>query len=70
LLAPERDTDALAKNIVTLLTDSSLRHRFSNAGQERVKRLFDVEKQTAKLEQIYQEVLQEHQARQLSPCLQ
>jgi len=62
LLAPERDTNALANNIVTLLTDASMWRRLSAAGQERVKKLFDLEKQTAKLEQIYQEVLQEHQA--------
>jgi glycosyltransferase involved in cell wall biosynthesis len=62
LLAPERDTDALANNIVTLLTDAPLWRRFSAAGQERVKKLFDIEKQTSKLEQIYHEVLHEHQA--------
>jgi colanic acid/amylovoran biosynthesis glycosyltransferase len=62
LLAPERDTNALANNIVTLLTDASVWRQFSAAGQERVKKLFDLEKQTAKLEQIYHEVLQEHQA--------
>jgi colanic acid/amylovoran biosynthesis glycosyltransferase len=60
LLASERDVNALARNIVSLLTDDSLWRRFSAAGQERVKRLFDLEKQTAKLEQIYHEVLQEH----------
>jgi colanic acid/amylovoran biosynthesis glycosyltransferase len=62
LLAPERDTNALANNIVTLLTDASMWRRFSAAGQERVKKLFDLEKQTAKLEQIYHEVLQAHQS--------
>jgi colanic acid/amylovoran biosynthesis glycosyltransferase len=62
LLAPERDIDALADNIVSLLTDASLWRRFSAAGQERVKRLFDLRKQTAKLEQIYHEVLEKHQA--------
>jgi glycosyltransferase involved in cell wall biosynthesis len=62
LLAPERDTAALAKNIVTLLTDSSLWCRFSVAGQERVRKLFDLERQTMKLEQIYQKALEEHQA--------
>jgi len=62
LLAPERDTNALANNIVTLLTDGAMWRRFSAAGQERVKRLFDLEKQTAKLEQIYHEVIHEHQA--------
>jgi colanic acid/amylovoran biosynthesis glycosyltransferase len=60
LLAPERDTNALANNIVRLLTDNSMWRRFSAAGQERVKKLFNLEKQTPKLEQVYCEVLQEH----------
>jgi len=60
LLAIERDTNALANNIVTLLTDNSMWHRFSAAGQERVKNLFDLEKQTSRLEKIYREALQEH----------
>jgi colanic acid/amylovoran biosynthesis glycosyltransferase len=60
LLAPERDTNALANNIVTLLTDKSMWHRFSEAGQARVKNLFDLAKQSSKLEQIYREVLREH----------
>jgi colanic acid/amylovoran biosynthesis glycosyltransferase len=57
LLAPERNTNALANNIVTLLTDTCVWRSFSAAGQERVKNLFDLEKQSPKLEQIYQEVL-------------
>jgi colanic acid/amylovoran biosynthesis glycosyltransferase len=60
LLAPERDTNALADNIVTLLTDTALWQRFSAAGQERVHKHFDLVKQTAKLEQIYGQVLLEN----------
>ena len=60
LLAPERDTNALAENIVTLLTDAPLWTRFSAAGRERVHKHFDLAKQTAKLEQIYQQVLLEN----------
>jgi len=59
LLAPERDVNALADNILMLLTNQAMWHRFSAAGQERVKRLFDLQKQTAKLEAIYQEVIEE-----------
>jgi colanic acid/amylovoran biosynthesis glycosyltransferase len=62
LLAPERDTNALAQNILTLLTNHSMWRQFSFAGHDRVKRLFDLEKQTSKLEQIYHSVIQEHQA--------
>lgn len=60
LLAAERDVDQLAENIVTLLTNRSIWQRFSAAGQERVARLFDLNRQTAKLEAIYNEVLEEH----------
>jgi glycosyltransferase involved in cell wall biosynthesis len=60
LLAPERDTNVLAENIVTLLTDAALWSRFSAAGQERVRQRFDLQQQTAKLEQIYEQVLDEH----------
>jgi glycosyltransferase involved in cell wall biosynthesis len=60
MLAPERDVDALANNL--LLTNQAMWQRFSDAGQERVKRLFDLHKQTAKLEAIYQEVIEEKRA--------
>ena len=63
LLAPERDVNVLANNILMLLTNASLWHRYSQAGRERVERLFDLRKQTAKLESIYQELLVEDQAR-------
>jgi colanic acid/amylovoran biosynthesis glycosyltransferase len=62
LLAAERDANALANNIAALFTDDAMWRRFSSAGQERVKRLFDLDKQTAKLERIYHDVIQEHQA--------
>jgi colanic acid/amylovoran biosynthesis glycosyltransferase len=63
LLAPERDVDQLAENIVTLLRNRSLWQQFSEAGKDRVARLFDLERQTAKLEEIYSEVIEEHKAR-------
>jgi glycosyltransferase involved in cell wall biosynthesis len=62
LIVPERDVDALANNILMLLSNRDLWQRFSIAGQERVKRLFDLQKQTAKLEAIYQEVIEEQRA--------
>jgi len=63
-LAPERDSDTLANNIVALLTDRPLWERFSFAGRERVKRFFDLDKQAAKLERMYQEVVEERQSLQ------
>lgn len=56
LLADEKDWRTLAKNIITLLTDHSAWQHMSRAGQERVRRLFDLRKQCAALEQIYSEV--------------
>jgi colanic acid/amylovoran biosynthesis glycosyltransferase len=55
-LAAEKDSDGLAAHIGRLLGNDGLWHQFSNAGQKRVSELFDLRKQTAKLEQIYHEV--------------
>lgn len=57
LLCQERDVDALAENIASLLEDSRLRHEMGSRGRERVEEHFDIRKQCAKLEQIYNEVL-------------
>lgn len=57
LLAPDRDWRALAENIHFLLTDQAAWKSMSRAGQERVRRDFDLRIQCAKLEQIYGETL-------------
>jgi len=57
LLARERDTAALAHNIIALLSDRSMWQRFSEAGQRRARELFDIRRQTAALEDIYRAVL-------------
>lgn len=57
LLAPERDTTTLAQNITALLSDASMWQRFSQAGQRRVRELFDLRRQTAALEDLYRAVL-------------
>ena len=57
LLAPERDIAALAHNITLLLSDGSMWQRFSEAGQRRVRELFDLRRQTAALEDLYRAVL-------------
>ena len=59
MLSPERDVSALARDIVTLLTDKQLWLRFSAAGRERVAQCFNLAKQAPKLERIYQDVLRE-----------
>jgi len=55
-LAPERDWQALAGYIFTLLENPELRKRFGAAGRERVVRQFDLEKRTKVLEEIYTKV--------------
>jgi glycosyltransferase involved in cell wall biosynthesis len=57
LLAPERDTAALAQNIIALLNDQSMWDRFGEAGQRRAREFFDIRRQTAALEDIYRSVL-------------
>ena len=53
LLCAEKDIDALADNVRILLENSSLRRHMGQQGRARVERDFDVRKQCAKLEQIY-----------------
>jgi colanic acid/amylovoran biosynthesis glycosyltransferase len=59
LLVKERDCEALAAGLLTLLRDPDLWRRFSFAGEQRVRRLFDVRKQARALEGIYESVLTE-----------
>lgn len=53
LLAHERDHRQLAKFIEALLTNQSRWRQMSENGQARVRQMFDIKRQTAKLEQIY-----------------
>ena len=53
LLCDERDVDGLAANIETLLENPKLRYDMGRQGRERVEREFDVRKQCARLERIY-----------------
>jgi colanic acid/amylovoran biosynthesis glycosyltransferase len=55
-LAPERNWRKMAEYLALLLRDGDLRRRFGIAGRQRVLRLFDLEKQTSVLEEIYSEV--------------
>lgn len=63
LLSPERDVNALARDIVALLSDKQMWFRFSAAGRERVVKHFNLARQADKLERIYHEVLQEHRGK-------
>lgn len=53
LLSDEKDVAGLADNIAQLLENPSLRHNMGAAGRDRVEQHFDVRRQCAKLEQIY-----------------
>jgi glycosyltransferase involved in cell wall biosynthesis len=59
LLSPEGDVPALATNIALLLASQELRERLGNAARKRVERDFDVRRQTALLETIYDDVVAE-----------
>ncbi|HEY6814672.1 MAG TPA: glycosyltransferase [Croceibacterium sp.] len=55
-LVPERDTGALAARIGTLLGSPELRERMGRAARRLAEDRFDLHKQTARLEAIYDEV--------------
>jgi len=56
LLAPEGDRGALAAHIEALLTDAALWERLSAAAAARVRERFDLHRQTAGLEDLYDRV--------------
>ncbi|HEX3663017.1 MAG TPA: glycosyltransferase [Acidobacteriaceae bacterium] len=57
LLVPSRSEAALAEAISTLLGDADLTARFAAAGRRRAEALFSLERQTARLEDLYTETL-------------
>ncbi len=64
-LVPQRDAGALADALITLLRDEALAARMGAAGRARVERLFNLERQTALLEDKYDEVLHSAKPRAL-----
>lgn len=56
-LAPERDWKSLGEYILRLLQDPMLCQSFSRNGQQRMRNLFDLHKQTQALEGMYEAVL-------------
>lgn len=56
-LVPERDSEALAIAIGTLLANAPLRQRMGAAARRRVEQFFDSRRQTAYLEDIYDVLL-------------
>lgn len=59
-LARERDWNTLAEYILRLLADKTLWQQFSQKGQERVRTLFNLRRQTKALENLYDAVLQKN----------
>jgi glycosyltransferase involved in cell wall biosynthesis len=57
-LAQEKNVDALAMYILSLLNDDELWQQFSIAAGERCRSLFSLKKQATDLEKIYDEILQ------------
>ncbi len=56
-LVPERDDEGLARRMGALWDDAALRHRMGAAARALVERKFDLVRQTAVLETLYDEVL-------------
>ncbi|HZL27893.1 MAG TPA: hypothetical protein VFC39_15315, partial [Acidobacteriaceae bacterium] len=54
---PEADGGALAENILRLLADDALWERLSGNGVRAMREKFDLRKQTARLEEIYADVV-------------
>jgi len=61
-LVEERDHEALSSAITSLLGNSSMWRQFSAAAQEHVAASFDMQKQSAELEMIYQDLISEQTA--------
>jgi len=55
LLVPEGDWNALSARIESLITDDAMHARFSQAAREHVRRHFDIVRQSAMLEDLYDE---------------
>ena len=57
LLVPQGDELALAQAIIGALSNQELRAALAEAGRKRAARLFDLQKQTALLEEKYEEIV-------------
>jgi glycosyltransferase involved in cell wall biosynthesis len=57
-LVPERDVDALANRLILLLKNQELRREMAKEGRKLVERDFNISKQSHKLEQLYQHLIE------------
>ena len=58
LQVPPKNSQALAQGLLKLIRDPALSKKFGEAGRQRVEEMFDEEKQTAKLIQRYEEIIE------------
>lgn len=56
LLAPDRDVDALAAALAAVLADPGLAERLGKAGRARILERFSIDRQTERLEALYDEI--------------
>ena len=61
-LSPERDEQGLATSLLALLRNPNLRTQFSEAGRSRVEKMFSLRAQARRLENTYEELLNEHES--------
>jgi colanic acid/amylovoran biosynthesis glycosyltransferase len=59
-LGAERDSRFLAESLLQLLTNPSLLQTFRHSARQRAEEKFDLQKQTAGLERIYEDVIASH----------
>jgi len=59
LLVPPGDVGALAKALLTLTGDADLRARFGASGRSRARECFDVDRTAARVQALYEELLEE-----------
>jgi len=67
LLGPEADPAALARNLRLLLSDEALQARLGRAARAHVAASFNLATQTARLEDLYDEVVAARRSRAASP---
>jgi glycosyltransferase involved in cell wall biosynthesis len=64
LLVPAGDPQALADALAELADRPALAHQFGEAGRERLRRQFSIDKMVGDTELLYRELLEERGARQ------
>lgn len=58
MLAPPKDVDALAKSLLTLLSDAELRQRLAASARQLAEKEFSLDRHVARMEEVFQNVVQ------------